>query len=90
VRVFLNGIGPAVPPSVTGAINPNPGVPLNLPVTVTNGAPATVAAAVSAPGLISGIWQVDMIVPNARGAIPISLSVDSVPVRDANLTIWVR
>jgi uncharacterized protein (TIGR03437 family) len=89
VRIFLAGLGVTVPAPVTGAVNPNPGTPLNLPITFGGGLAATVVSAVALPGSISGVWQVDVRMPDQPAvAIPISLSVDSVPVRDTNLTIW--
>jgi hypothetical protein len=69
--------------------DPNPGAALNL--SITNNLLATVVSAVALPGSISGVWQVDVRMPlNQGGAMPISLFVDSVPVRDTNLTIWTR
>jgi uncharacterized protein (TIGR03437 family) len=88
VRVFLGGLGVTVPAPVTGSINPNPGTPLNLPITFGGNLPATVVSAMALPGSISGVWQVEVRMPDQAGAIPVSLLVDSVPVRDANLTIW--
>jgi uncharacterized protein (TIGR03437 family) len=89
VRIFLAGLGVTVPAPVTGSINPNPGAALNL--SITNDLLATVVSAVALPGSISGVWQVDVRMPvNQGGAMPISLFVDSVPVRDTNLTIWTR
>jgi uncharacterized protein (TIGR03437 family) len=80
-----------VPAPVTGSVNPSPGIPLNLPITFGGGLAATVVSAVALPGSISGVWQVDVRMPaNQGGAIPVSLAVDSVPVRDTNLTIWMR
>jgi uncharacterized protein (TIGR03437 family) len=91
VRIFLAGLGVTVPAPVTGAVNTAPGVPLNLPITFVNGLAATVTSAIEAPGSISGVWQIDITIPaNETGAIPVSLSVDSVPVRDTNLTIWMQ
>jgi uncharacterized protein (TIGR03437 family) len=70
-------------------VNPSPGIPLNLPITFGGGLAAAVVSAVALPGSISGVWQVDLRMPaNQTGAIPVSLLVDSVPVRDTNLTIW--
>jgi len=89
VGILLAGLGVTVPAPVTGSINPNPGAALNL--SITNDLLATVVSAVALPGSISGIWQVDVRMPlNQVGAMPISLFVDSVPVRDTNLTIWTR
>jgi uncharacterized protein (TIGR03437 family) len=92
VRVFLAGLGVTAPPQVTGSVNPDPGSTLNLPVVaLPNGAPVTVTSAVAAPGSIAGVWQVDLHMPaNFPGAVVVSLAVDSVPVRDASFTIWVR
>ena len=91
VRIFLAGLGVTVPAPVTGSVNPSPGIPSNLPITFGGGLAATVVSAVALPGSISGVWQVDVRMPaNQTGAIPISLFVDSVPVRDTSLTIWMR
>jgi uncharacterized protein (TIGR03437 family) len=90
VRLFLAGLGMTAPAPVTGSVNPNPGTPLNLPITFGNGLAATVVSAIALPGSISGVWQVDVRMPGDTGAIPVSLLVDSVPVRDTNLTIWTR
>jgi uncharacterized protein (TIGR03437 family) len=91
VRIFLAGLGVTAPAPVTGSVNPNPGTPLNLPITLGGGLAATVVSAVALPGSISGVWQVDVRMPaNLYGAVPLSLSVDSVPVRDTNLAIWMR
>jgi uncharacterized protein (TIGR03437 family) len=90
VRLFIAGLGVTVPAPVTGSINPNPGTPLNLPISFGGGLSAAVVSAVALPGSISGVWQVDVRMPGDTGAIPVSLVVDSVPVRDTNLTIWLR
>jgi uncharacterized protein (TIGR03437 family) len=90
VRLFLAGLGVTVPAPATGSINPDPGTPLNLPITFGNGLAASVVSAVALPDSISGVWQVDVRMPGETGAIPVSLLVDSVPVRDTNLTIWMR
>jgi uncharacterized protein (TIGR03437 family) len=90
VRIFLAGLGVTVPAPVTGSVNPNPGIPLNLPITFGVGLAATVVSAVALPGSISGVWQVDVRTPANRGPVPVSLFVDSVPVRDTNLAVWLR
>jgi hypothetical protein len=80
-----------VPAPVTGSANPNPGIPLNLPITFSDRLAASVVSAVALPDSISGVWQVDVRMPSYQaGAVSVSLLVDSVPVRDANLTIWMR
>jgi uncharacterized protein (TIGR03437 family) len=91
VRIFLAGLGVTVPAPVTGSVNPNPGIPLNLPITFSDGLAASVVSAVALPDSISGVWQVDVRMPSYQaGAVSVSLLVDSVPVRDTNLTIWMR
>jgi uncharacterized protein (TIGR03437 family) len=91
VRIFLAGLGVTAPAPVTGSINPSPGTPLNLPITLGGSLAATVVSAIALPGSISGVWQVDVRMPaNLAGAVPVSLFVDSVPVRDTNLAIWMR
>jgi uncharacterized protein (TIGR03437 family) len=90
VTIFLNGLGVTSPAPVTGAITPNPGTPLNLPITLLDGN-QSVAFAFAAPGSISGVWQVGILMPtNETGAVPVGLSVSGVPLRDGNLTIWVK
>jgi hypothetical protein len=78
------------PVPITGAITPSPGVPLNLPITLFDGNQSPVSAS-SAPGSISGVWQVDIgMSANETGAVPVGLSVGGVPLRDGILTIWVQ
>jgi uncharacterized protein (TIGR03437 family) len=91
VTVFLDGLGVTSPAQVTGAITPNPCVALNLPVVASNG--LIVVSASALPGSISGVWQVYIRIPaNETGAseISMSLSAGGVPVRDANLIVWVE
>jgi len=91
VTLFLAGLGLTSPAPVTGAVTPNPGAPLNLPITFAGGLAATVISAFAAPGSISGVWQVNIRMPaNYTGAVPVSLSVGGVPVRDTDLTVWVE
>ncbi len=89
VTIFLNGLGVTSPAPVTGAITPNPGAPLNLPITLTDGNQSVVSAS-AASGSISGVWQVGIRIANENGAVPVSLSVAGVPLRDNPLTIWVQ
>jgi uncharacterized protein (TIGR03437 family) len=90
VTIFLNGLGVTSPTLVTGAITPNPGVPLNLPITLIDGNQSLVSA-FSAPGSISGVWQVDIrMSANETGAVSVGLDVGGGPLRDGVLTIWVQ
>jgi uncharacterized protein (TIGR03437 family) len=91
VSVFLNGLGVTVPTPTTGSINGSPGAPLSLPVTLSPGATATILSAAALPGSISGVWQVNVLTATGpTGAVTLSLAVDSIPLRDGALTIWVR
>lgn len=91
VTLYLAGLGVTSPVQVTGAITPGPGAPLNLTVTASSLQPATVLSASAAQGLISGVWQVEILMTGGEtGAIPVSLTVAGVPVRDAGLAIWVK
>src|SRR5262249_49305390 len=85
VRIFLDGLGITDPAPVTGSSSPA-AVPLNLPMAVNTG---TIVSAVALPGAIAGIWEIDLSFPaTTTGATPVSLSIDSIPVRDGNLTLW--
>jgi uncharacterized protein (TIGR03437 family) len=91
VTLYLAGLGVTSPAQVTGAVTQYPGAPLSLTIGLNTGAPATVVSASAAPGSISGVWQVELGMTAAEtGAIPVSLSVGGVPVRDQNLTVWVK
>jgi hypothetical protein len=74
---------------VTGSLNADPAIPLSLPVTFRSASLGTVVSATSVPGSIAGTIQVTVIVSD-RGAVPVSLLVDLIPVRDTNFTIWVQ
>ena len=78
VALFLTGGGPTNPPSADGSVTANVLGSLASPVTVTiGGQTARVMYAGSAPGLIAGIAQVNVIVPDGvtAGAVPISVQV---------------
>jgi uncharacterized protein (TIGR03437 family) len=102
VTIFLDGLGVTSPQPTTGLVNTSPGVPLNLPFVVTpycNGAycypaPAFLSA-VPLPGSISGVLQVQLLAPanlNPGGGFQaiFSLSGGPSPVRDMNLSFWVK
>jgi uncharacterized protein (TIGR03437 family) len=102
VTIFLDGLGLTSPPPLTGLVNVNASTPLNLPVAVTpfcvgtycNPAPAFLSAG-SLVGSISGVTQVQLRAPSnpnpsyALQAV-FSLSAGSTPVRDMNLSFWVK
>jgi uncharacterized protein (TIGR03437 family) len=91
VTLFLDGLGVTSPAQVTGAISPNPGPTLSSPAITANGG-VTVVSVTALPGSISGIWQVNLQIPAkaTAGGNQVSLSAGSVPVRDANLIVWVQ
>jgi uncharacterized protein (TIGR03437 family) len=75
VALFLEGLGLTLPPVITA----------NGGVTVVSISPADTDET-------SGVWQVNLQIPaNApSGGNQVSLSAGGVPVRDANLIIWVK
>jgi uncharacterized protein (TIGR03437 family) len=96
VQVYMTGEGITQPPSTDGGIAPLNGTGLNTPVkTVTatvNGIPATVEYDGSAPGIVYGVMQVNVMIPaNAPSgpAVPIQVSVGSV-ASQTNVTLAVK
>lgn len=81
IAIYMTGEGVTSPASVTGQVAPSDGTGLNHPVqnvTVTiGGVPATVQYAGSAPGLVYGVMQVNVLVPStvASGAEPLVVTV---------------
>jgi uncharacterized protein (TIGR03437 family) len=84
VTVFLQGAGVTSPPQSTGAVVAQPPQPLNLPLANTDGSTRLLSAA-SAPGLISGVWAVQLQVPNGLTA---DFTVGGLPLRETTLVIW--
>jgi uncharacterized protein (TIGR03437 family) len=91
VTLFLDGLGVTSPAQVTGATTPNPGPALISPVITANGG-VTVVSVTALGGSISGVWQVTLQIPanEPSGGNLVSLSAGRVPVRDANLIVWVQ
>ena len=82
ITVYMTGEGATTPQGADGAIIPADGSGLKKPVpTVTatiGGMPADVQYAGSAPGIVSGVMQVNLLIPaNAPvgGAVPIVINV---------------
>ncbi len=73
VTLFLNGVGSTSAPVITA----NGGI--------------TVVAVPAPSGAISGLWQVGIQIPanESKGGNQVSFSAGDVPVRDANLIVWV-
>ena len=84
ICIFATGEGELTPPGVTGSVTPSSGSTFpkpNLPVTVTiGGQPATVLYAGEAPGLVSGVLQVNAMVPDGTkaGNQPVVISIGGV------------
>jgi uncharacterized protein (TIGR03437 family) len=74
IAIYMTGEGVTAPPSSTGQLAPSDGSGLNHPVqTVTamvGGVPATVQYAGSAPGLVYGVMQVNVLIPAAVSSGP--------------------
>ena len=88
VVIYMTGEGETAPPGVTGKVTtvaspPQPLTPAPLlPVTVTiGGQPATWNFAGEAPGLVSGVLQLNVVVPTniAAGDQPIVVSIGGTP-----------
>lgn len=84
IAIYATGEGQTIPAGVTGAVTPSTGTSFPkpvLPVTVTIGnQPATVLYAGEAPGLVSGVLQVNAMIPAGLGAgnQPVVLSIGGV------------
>ena len=86
VQLFGTGGGQTTPASVTGSVTPIPQnasqllVVPNVTATV-GGIPATVEFAGAAPGLVTGVLQVNVLIPNGvtpGPAVPVTISVNGV------------
>jgi uncharacterized protein (TIGR03437 family) len=84
IALWGTGGGPMSPAGVTGALWPlNPLSILQLPVTATiSGQSAQVVYAGAAPGLISGFFQINLIVPTSLnpGIYPVQISIGGTPL----------
>jgi uncharacterized protein (TIGR03437 family) len=95
VAVYMTGEGVTQPASTTGAVAATSGNPLNkpaLPVTATvGGLPATVDYYSEAPGIVYGVMQVNVRIPDnvPSGAQPIVISVGG-QATQAGVTVSVQ
>lgn len=92
VVLYATGAGQTNPPGVDGAIATAPFATPLLPVTVSiDGNPARVVYAGAAPGLVSGVLQVNARIPGGTrsGAVPVVLQVGSA-VSQPGVTIAVQ
>ena len=83
IQVFMTGEGKTLPAAVTGKVN-NVSDPSQLPVpliqpvsALVGGQPAQVLFAGEAPGAVSGILQVNVVIPStlSSGAVPIAIPI---------------
>jgi uncharacterized protein (TIGR03437 family) len=85
VSIFMTGEGQTSPPGVTGTVTCQSGcntlqqipVPQQPVTAIVGNQPATVTFYGEAPGLVSGVLQVNLVVPpnTPSGAIPLAISV---------------
>ena len=101
VTIFIDGLGLTSPPPITGLVSTSPPPTLSLPLVVTPYCigtyctPPAFVSAGSAASSISGVTQVQLRTPaspdpGSAFQVIFSLSVDSAPVRDMNLSFWVK
>jgi uncharacterized protein (TIGR03437 family) len=98
IALYGTGGGQTSPPGATGSVTPIPtsasGL-LKIPGTVTatiGGQPATVQFAGEAPGLVTGVFQVNVQIPSGigTGTWPVTLSINGVPISNTTATIAVQ
>ncbi len=91
LSIYLTGEGQTTPPGVNGKVTGDPPLP-RLPVTVTiDGQPAVVRFAGEAPGIVSGVLQVNAEIPVGvrAGAVPLAVSIGGAPSQ-SGVTVSVR
>jgi uncharacterized protein (TIGR03437 family) len=96
VQVYMTGEGITQPASTDGGIAPLNGTGLNVPVqavtATVGGVPATVQYYGSAPGIVYGVMQVNVLVPGAApsgSTVPIQIAVGGVNTQ-ANVTLAIK
>jgi uncharacterized protein (TIGR03437 family) len=96
IAIYMTGEGATAPPSANGGIAPSDGSGLNkpiLPVTATvGGVPATVQYYGSAPGIVYGVMQVNVLVPGGApsgASVPIEVRVGTTATQ-ANVTVAIQ
>jgi trimeric autotransporter adhesin len=91
LTLYVTGEGQTTPTGVDGLVATSPAPVPIAPVTVTiGGAPAEVQYAGGAPGLIAGVMQVNVVVPDrVFGVQPVVVSIARVPSQN-EVTVFVR
>lgn len=91
VSIYLTGEGQTTPAGVTGKVTATPPLPRQSVTATLDGQPVEVLFAGEAPGVVSGVMQVNLRVPpTARnGALPLAVSVGGTPAQ-TGVTLSVR
>jgi uncharacterized protein (TIGR03437 family) len=84
VTVFLQGVGVTSPAQATGVVVVPPAQSLNLPLSNTD-ATARLLSATSVVGTISGVWAVQLQIPNG---FTTNFTVAGLSLRETDLVIW--
>jgi uncharacterized protein (TIGR03437 family) len=97
ISIYATGEGVLTPQPATGSVTPSSGltfpVPVATPINVTiGGVPAQINYAGEAPGLVSGVLQVNAVIPAgvASGAQTIVLTVGSATNSQQTITVAVQ
>jgi uncharacterized protein (TIGR03437 family) len=94
IVIYMTGEGQTSPGGVDGKVTTAPYPAPLLPIAVTiGGAPATVAFMGEAPGLVSGVLQLNVIVPSnltTTGAVPVSVTFGNNSTSQGGVTVNIR
>jgi uncharacterized protein (TIGR03437 family) len=91
VAIYMTGEGQTTPAGVNGRVTSTPPAPRQSVTATVDGQPAEIRFAGEAPGILSGVMQVNVLVPaGARsGDLPVVITVGGVPTQNG-VTVSVR
>jgi trimeric autotransporter adhesin len=91
VAIYMTGEGQTTPIGDTGKVTTTPPLPRQTVTATVDGQPAEVRFAGEAPGIVSGVMQVNVVVPPAvrTGDLPVVVTVGGVPSQNG-VTVSVR
>jgi trimeric autotransporter adhesin len=91
VAIYMTGEGQTTPGGTTGKVTATPPVPRQNVTATVDGQPAAVQFAGEAPGLVSGVMQVNVTIPAGprSGQLPLVVTVGGVPSQNG-VTVSVR
>jgi uncharacterized protein (TIGR03437 family) len=91
VAVYMTGEGQTNPGGVTGRVTSTPPIPRQAVTATVDGQPAEIRFAGEAPGILSGVMQVNIVVPAAArtGEVPLVVTVGGIPSQ-SGVTLSVR